>query len=157
MWVHQTSSTQNSIFLTTSVIISDMAAFLDRRRGLAKRCLAFISLWHICLASPLRIEGAAWSNNFNDLKSLRRSTSSDASCPAGWLCEQQGCPANVRCPDGETCVNFEGTPVCAPSGTSWCALNPSTLQAVECVNGLCWYVKSLIIDAMPPIKADLAF
>jgi hypothetical protein len=119
-----------------------MAAFLDRRRGLVELCLAFTSLWHICLASPLQIKRPGWSNNFNDLQLLKRSTSSDASCPAGWLCEQQNCPANVICPTGEICVDFEGTPACAPSGTSWCALNPNTLQAVKCVNGICWYVKT---------------
>jgi hypothetical protein len=125
-----------------SVLIRNMTAFLDRRRRLVELCLAFTSLWHICLASPVQIERPGWSNRFNDLQFLKRSTSNDASCPAGWLCEQQSCPANALCPSGEVCVDFEGTPACAPSGASWCALNPSTLQAVECVNGICWYVKT---------------
>jgi len=117
-----------------------MAAFEDRLCRLIELCLAFILLWDVCFASPLQLERRGWSKNLNELQFLKRTTSNDASCPAGWLCEQQSCPGNVFCPTSQVCVDFEGTPTCAPSGTSWCALNPSTLQAVKCGNGICWYV-----------------
>ncbi|PVH72962.1 hypothetical protein DL98DRAFT_608767 [Cadophora sp. DSE1049] len=110
-------------------------------------CLVFLSVLYLCFASPLQVDRPGMSNHFNELQFLKRATSQDPSCPAGWLCEQQSCPANVVCSSGEICVNFEGTPACAPSGASWCALNPNTFQAVECVNGVCCHGNCYDADA----------
>ncbi|KAL5334298.1 hypothetical protein BJX70DRAFT_405543 [Aspergillus crustosus] len=62
----------------------------------------------------------------------RAETSSDPSCPDGFFCEQQSCPRDVVCPGDEECVNFEGHFACAPRGLKWCALNPTSLEAVGC-------------------------
>jgi hypothetical protein len=68
-----------------------------------------------------------------------RFTSQDPSCPEGFLCDQQECPADVICPAGQVCVNFEGTIACGPSDLQWCALNPTTFEGVGCEDGTCWY------------------
>jgi hypothetical protein len=72
------------------------------------------------------------------LQVLKRSTSQDASCPSSFLCVAEQCPANVICPDGQSCINFEGNLACAPSGTNFCALNPTSFEAVRCDGGICW-------------------
>lgn len=87
--------------------------------------LAF--LFHVTFAAA-RLNGLPLSS---------RGISGDASCPDGWLCQQQIC--NLACPAGEICIQFEGTAACAPAKSQWCALNPNTFQAVECQDGICWY------------------
>jgi hypothetical protein len=67
-----------------------------------------------------------------------RGISQDPSCPNGFLCVLQACPSGVECQPGDNCVNFEGTIACSPSALQWCALNPSTFQAVGCNGGICW-------------------
>jgi len=67
-----------------------------------------------------------------------RGISQDPSCPNGFLCVQQACPADIFCPAGQTCINFEGTIACGIPGLDICALNPSTLEAVGCNGGTCW-------------------
>lgn len=95
---------------------------------------SIILLWASCLAAIL--PNVAYKQELTT-----RGTSKD-SCPNGWLCQQQQCDA--PCPAGEVCVTFDGTKACAPPNKKWCALNPSTLQAVECeVNGVCWYASYL--------------
>ncbi|KAH6694937.1 hypothetical protein BKA61DRAFT_741936 [Leptodontidium sp. MPI-SDFR-AT-0119] len=111
-------------------------------------CLVILSVLYLCLASPLQVERPGISNHFNELQFLKRATSQDPSCPAGWLCEQQSCPGDVVCSSGEICVEFEGTPACAPAGASWCALNPNTFQAVECINGICCHGNCYNADAV---------
>lgn len=73
-------------------------------------------------------------------ETLKRATSQDPSCPAGFLCVQQPCPSSAICASGEMCLNFEGTLACVPQGSSWCALNPSSYEGVGCWDGMCWYV-----------------
>lgn len=106
-----------------------MAASQHRSRRLITIGFIFALLCHHCFAAA----------NFHNPRSLKRGISKDPSCPDGWLCQQQSC-GNVACPTGEVCINFEGTYACAPTGLQWCALNPNTLQAVECQDGICWYV-----------------
>src|SRR4051812_41529498 len=77
----------------------------------------------------------------SSLQNLDRRASADPSCPSGFLCNQQSCPSGTICPGGETCISFEGTLACAPAGTSWCALNPTSFEGVGCIGeGTCWYV-----------------
>jgi len=67
--------------------------------------------------------------------------SRDPACPEGYLCGHDSCSSNIECPGGTVCINLEGTAACAPPGLQWCALNPSTFEAVGCsVNNKCWYV-----------------
>jgi hypothetical protein len=69
---------------------------------------------------------------------VSRGISQDPSCPAGFLCLLEACPSDVVCQPGDTCINFEGTIACSSSSLQWCALNPSTFEAVGCNNGQCW-------------------
>lgn len=62
----------------------------------------------------------------------------DASCPSGYLCQQQACPSGVKCQAGEVCIDFEGSLACAPPEITVCALKPGTLEAVTCEDGTCW-------------------
>ena len=72
---------------------------------------------------------------------LEPRASRDPACPDGYLCGQDSCSSNVKCPEGTVCINLEGSAACAPPGLQWCALNPSTFEAVGCsVNNICWYV-----------------
>lgn len=80
---------------------------------------------------------------------LKRATSQDPSCPAGFLCVQEPCPGSAICPSGEMCLNFEGTLACVPLGSSFCALNPDSFEGVGCWNGMCWFV---ISEALSPFK-----
>jgi hypothetical protein len=101
--------------------------------------LAFIVWTAISLATPLRVSRPLWIDEKAQNLSLKRSTSQDASCPTGFLCIQDTCPGGVVCPPGLDCINFEGTSACVPQGTTWCALNPDSYEAVGCVNGgTCW-------------------
>jgi hypothetical protein len=78
-----------------------------------------------------------------------RATSLDPSCPPGFLCDQTTCPSNVECPSGDACFNFEGTIACATPSLQWCALNPTTFEAVGCAaNGVCWCVLSYFLFAL---------
>ncbi|KAK4090732.1 hypothetical protein Purlil1_4868 [Purpureocillium lilacinum] len=61
----------------------------------------------------------------------------DASCPSGYLCQQQACPSGVKCQAGEVCIDFEGSLACAPPEITVCALKPGTLEAVTCEDGTC--------------------
>lgn len=67
-----------------------------------------------------------------------RGISQDPSCPAGFLCDLEACPASVECQPGDSCFNFEGTIVCGSPALQWCAFNPSTFEAVGCTSGQCW-------------------
>ncbi|KAH8797625.1 hypothetical protein F5884DRAFT_253858 [Xylogone sp. PMI_703] len=66
-----------------------------------------------------------------------RASSQDPSCPDGFMCVQQACPDHIICPEGESCFNFEGTVACGDPGLQFCALNPSTFEAVACNGGTC--------------------
>ncbi|KAJ4288360.1 hypothetical protein N0V88_007399 [Collariella sp. IMI 366227] len=72
-------------------------------------CLSFSAAHHIPtrLSRPLFAPGT-----------FKRATSSDPSCPAGFLCEQEPCPGSAICSVGEMCLNFEGTFACVPEGSS---------------------------------------
>ncbi|KAL5332144.1 hypothetical protein BJX70DRAFT_385026 [Aspergillus crustosus] len=74
-------------------------------------------------------------------------SSSDPSCPDGFLCEQSDCPDDVICPKGDECVNFEGHYACAPPKVIFCALNPSNLEAVGCDSGICCHGNCYSEDA----------
>jgi hypothetical protein len=74
----------------------------------------------------------------DDVSRIFRRDSEDPSCPDGFLCVQQACPAEIICEAGESCFNFEGTIACGDPGLQWCAFNPSTLEAVGCNGGQCW-------------------
>ncbi|KAK0638973.1 hypothetical protein B0T16DRAFT_462686 [Cercophora newfieldiana] len=69
----------------------------------------------------------------------KRATSSDPSCPEGFVCEadRQQCPVETVCAQGSVCTNFGGALACAPviADLSWCALHPDTFEAVTCPNG----------------------
>jgi hypothetical protein len=84
-------------------------------------------------------------------RTLKRATSADPSCPAGYLCNQEPCPSSAICPTGEMCVNFEGTLACVPQGSSWCAVNPDSFQGVGCWNGICWYDLASSRSPLPPL------
>jgi hypothetical protein len=89
----------------------------------------------------------------SSLQNLARRASADPSCPSGFLCNQQSCPSGTICPNGETCISFEGTLACVPTGTSWCALNPTTFEGVGCAGGTCWYVSTIspaLLSHAPP-------
>ncbi|KAL7940247.1 hypothetical protein V8C42DRAFT_338118 [Trichoderma barbatum] len=66
-----------------------------------------------------------------------RAVSQDPSCPAGFLCRQHNCPAGIVCPSGQNCIDFEGTLACGSPELQWCAVNPTTLEAVGCDGGVC--------------------
>src|SRR5687768_10102156 len=67
---------------------------------------------------------------------VRRAVSQDPSCPDGFLCNQQSCPAGIECPEGDVCIDFEGAIACAMPGLKWCAFNPDSFQGVGCLEGL---------------------
>ncbi|KAF3920067.1 hypothetical protein AA313_de0200233 [Arthrobotrys entomopaga] len=79
---------------------------------------------------------------------VRRATSQDPSCPVGWLCVKQSCPGEVVCASGESCINFEGVIACAPTGSSWCAINPTTYQGVGCASGNCCHGNCYVSGAV---------
>ncbi|KAL4861372.1 hypothetical protein BDV12DRAFT_204075, partial [Aspergillus spectabilis] len=56
----------------------------------------------------------------------RATTSSDPSCPEGYLCVQDDCPSGHECDEGKKCVNAEGTLACLPDDATWCAQNIET-------------------------------
>ncbi|KAL4877591.1 hypothetical protein BJY04DRAFT_230551 [Aspergillus karnatakaensis] len=89
----------------------------------------------------------------------RATTSEDPSCPDGFFCKQSNCPDDVKCPSGEVCINFEGNFACAPPGLNWCALNPTSLEAVGCESGLCCHGNCYSSDAVccdfPSIKCSI--
>jgi hypothetical protein len=106
-----------------------------------ERSLQLLPPNHTNLTTP----PAVFSSNLgivvdNTSTLFRRAESQDPSCPVGFLCVEEACPADVFCASGETCVNFEGTIACVQTGTQWCALNPSTFEGVGCISsgGLCW-------------------
>ncbi|KAJ0417535.1 hypothetical protein BJY00DRAFT_303404 [Aspergillus carlsbadensis] len=95
-----------------------------------------------CAATPLR-------RPLSVPKNLPRAAlSSDPSCPDGYFCQQESCPGDVECPSGEECLNFEGHFACAPQGLKWCALNPSSLEAVGCGSGSCCHGNCYSSDAV---------
>jgi len=146
------------LFLThVAAVCIAMLIFPKQKCLLGKILIVSVAVFfQLGSSTPVQRLPTDLSPNFNELHFLKRSTSSDPSCPEGWLCEQQGCPGNAVCPSGQVCIDFEGTPACAPTGASWCALNQNSLQAVECNGGICWYDKLLnlrfpVLDALQEI------
>ncbi|KAK3314553.1 hypothetical protein B0H66DRAFT_627134 [Apodospora peruviana] len=72
--------------------------------------------------------------------SLSRRASSDPSCPDGYLCGQQACPAGVICADGDSCFSFEGTLACGPGNIKY--------------HGNC-YVSNAVCCDFPSIKCTV--
>jgi hypothetical protein len=69
----------------------------------------------------------------------RVTTSSDPSCPEGYLCVLDDCPIDLRCSEGNHCVNFEGTLRCLPDSGTWCALDLANGVMFGGVGqGICW-------------------
>ncbi|KAG4439039.1 hypothetical protein IFR05_005467 [Cadophora sp. M221] len=113
----------------------------------------------VCVAAPAQFGEPFLSSNAS-LLSLKRSTSQDPSCPSGFLCEQTACPANVVCPSGERCVNFEGTLGCVPNaGLSFCAINPESRLAVGCNQGVCChgncYIDKTVCCDRPSVQCSV--
>ncbi|KAK3902245.1 hypothetical protein C8A05DRAFT_15670 [Staphylotrichum tortipilum] len=102
------------------------------------RSLPLLALFFFCLSLgsahniPDRLSRPIFAPS-----TVKRATSEDPSCPAGYLCDQEPCPSSAICPSGEMCVNFEGTLACVPQRSSWCALNPDSFQGVGCWDGIC--------------------
>ncbi|KAL5334222.1 hypothetical protein BJX70DRAFT_378887 [Aspergillus crustosus] len=115
--------------------------------------LLYAGLIIIGSASPLRLPLLVPKNL------PRADASSDPSCPDGFFCERSDCPSDVICPEGEECVNFEGHYACALPKLTWCALNPSNLEAVGCDDGSCChgncYNKEAICCDFPAIKCTI--
>lgn len=95
-----------------------------------------------CSPRLTNVSDSLRGSEFDVARLLPRTTSQDPSCPAGYLCILEACPANVNCAAGETCLNFEGTIACSSASLDWCALNPSTFEAVGCNGGQCWSVSA---------------
>ncbi|KAH6710677.1 hypothetical protein BKA61DRAFT_694333 [Leptodontidium sp. MPI-SDFR-AT-0119] len=113
----------------------------------------------VCVAAPAQFIEPLLASNAS-LLNLKRSTSQDPSCPSGFLCEQTACPANVVCPTGERCVNFEGTLGCVPNaGLSFCAINPTNRQAVGCNQGVCChgncYIDETVCCDRPSVQCSV--
>jgi hypothetical protein len=115
-------------------------------RSVLKHCCGFWRMWVTRIGALLYAAALLGVSSATPLKrplsvpkNIRRAaTSSDPSCPDGFFCQQQSCPDDVKCPNGEDCLNFEGNFACAPPGLKWCALNPTSLEAVGCGSGSCW-------------------
>jgi hypothetical protein len=106
-----------------------------------------------CRAAPGRTLGRPMGYDGQPAPQLeKRASSSDSSCPQGFLCEadRRTCASGIQCPTDEVCVNFGGTPACAPSGTQldWCALNPDTFEAVGCDGGTCCHGQCYEVGAV---------
>jgi hypothetical protein len=78
----------------------------------------------------------------------------DLGCIKGFSCQIGSC--NAPCPNGQHCISFAGAIACAPSSDlTWCAVDPSNLEAVGCVpgdvccHGQCWEPGTVCCDVVP--------
>ncbi|KAM7190958.1 hypothetical protein V8F33_009191 [Rhypophila sp. PSN 637] len=117
-------------------------------------CLLLVSYLNLVTAVPTRLSRPLFAP-----PTLKRATSSDPSCPRGFLCNQEACPGSTICPSGDMCLNFEGTLACVPQGSSWCALNPDTFEGVGCWNGICChgqcYAQNAVCCDNPGVQCSL--